>query len=306
MNLFAVLRNRLHRYLRRLTGRHRDLTASRQSMVKKKKKVTVVKNGGKRSSIITSPTTSPLTVIIALGLLLFLLGMILLLISVTPPSGISHNHHLQQERQQQDHHLHIEPRATVDQDHQPRIEEAAIAEEPNHTLDSSNANANAQIESSQSEQDHQHQEENASKETNFPDVDVLALGRVTSDAERAEREAGYARHAFNTLISDRLGPRRHSLPDTRHELCKNQRYDEVLLKEYSDNRNADDDHRSELLTTSVIICFHNEHFSTLQRTVYSVLDRTPRHLLHEVILVDDHSNGNRERYEKDDNFCADN
>ena len=285
MNLFAVLRNRLHRYLRRLTGRHRDLTASRQIM---KKKVTVVNS--KRS--ITSPTTSPLTVIIALGLLLFLLGMILL-IGVTTPSG-SHNHHLQQERQRQDHHLHIEPRAS-----EPKIEEAAIAEEPNNIVDSKNANLSAQIESSQSEQDHhQHQEENASKETDFPDVDVLALGRVTSDAERAEREAGYARHAFNTLISDRLGHRRHSLPDTRHELCRGQRYDEVLLREYS-NKIGDDDHRSELLTTSVIICFHNEHFNTLQRTVYSVLDRTPRHLLHEVILVDDHSNGNRDKRERE-------
>ncbi len=256
----------------------------------------MVKNSGKRGSIITSPTTSPLTVIIALGLLLFILGMILL-IGVTTPSG-SHNHHLQQERQQQDHHLHIEPRVS-----EPNKIEGVIAEEPNHTLDSKNANPSAQIESSQSEQDHhqhKHQEENALKETDFPDVDVLALGRVTSDAERAEREAGYARHAFNTLISDRLGHRRHSLPDTRHELCKKgQRYDEVLKKNSTaDNGNGDDDHRSELLTTSVIICFHNEHFNTLQRTVYSVLDRTPRHLLHEVILVDDHSNGNRDKRER--------
>lgn len=53
--------------------------------------------------------------------------------------------------------------------------------------------------------------------------------------------------------------------------CKEKRYDKPLPY------------------TSVIVCFYNEALSTLMRTVQSVLQRTPSHILQEIILVDDSS-----------------
>ena len=60
-----------------------------------------------------------------------------------------------------------------------------------------------------------------------------------------------------------------SLPDVRHQACK--------LIEYPAN----------LPTASVIFIFKNERWSVLLRSVYSVINRSPSHLLKEVILVDD-------------------
>uniref|UniRef100_A0A4W3IJC8 Polypeptide N-acetylgalactosaminyltransferase n=1 Tax=Callorhinchus milii TaxID=7868 RepID=A0A4W3IJC8_CALMI len=75
---------------------------------------------------------------------------------------------------------------------------------------------------------------------------------------------------FNLMASDMIALNR-TLPDVRLEGCK--------TKVYQDD----------LPDTSVVIVFHNEAWSTLLRTIHSVINRSPRRVLAEVILVDDES-----------------
>ena len=60
---------------------------------------------------------------------------------------------------------------------------------------------------------------------------------------------------------------------------------------------------SDLPTASVIFIFKNERWSPVLRSVYSVLHRSPRHLLKEIILVDDQSDIEEMRQPLDD-YCA--
>ncbi len=78
---------------------------------------------------------------------------------------------------------------------------------------------------------------------------------------------------FNLLASDRI-PLNRSLPDVRKPSCKTKNYDKAAA----------------LPSASVVIVFHNEAWSTLMRTIRSVIDRTPKEILDEIILVDDFSN----------------
>ncbi|XP_018562794.1 polypeptide N-acetylgalactosaminyltransferase 1 [Anoplophora glabripennis] len=76
---------------------------------------------------------------------------------------------------------------------------------------------------------------------------------------------------FNLMASDKI-PLNRSLPDFRRKRCT------TLFKDYSSYPK-----------TSIIIVFHNEAWSTLLRTVWSVINRSPDGLVEEIILVDDAS-----------------
>ncbi|XP_059053375.1 putative polypeptide N-acetylgalactosaminyltransferase 9 isoform X2 [Achroia grisella] len=99
---------------------------------------------------------------------------------------------------------------------------------------------------------------------------VVLPKNISEDTKLAVSE-GWKKNAFNQYVSDLISIRR-KLPDPRDEWCKQPgRYLEDLPQ------------------TSVVICFHNEAWSVLLRTVHSVLDRSPPHLIKEIVLVDDFS-----------------
>lgn len=76
---------------------------------------------------------------------------------------------------------------------------------------------------------------------------------------------------FNLMVSDII-PVNRTLPDVRKLSCKEKKYSDFKLQD-----------------VSVIIVFHNEAWSTLLRTVHSIIQRSPKRLLKEIILVDDAS-----------------
>jgi len=88
--------------------------------------------------------------------------------------------------------------------------------------------------------------------------------------QKTEEERLKGVYGFNQLISDEMTLNR-TVPDLREEECQYW------------------DYPTELPKASVIMVFHNEGWSTLFRTVNSVLNRSPPQFLEEVLLVDDKS-----------------
>ncbi|XP_061627909.1 N-acetylgalactosaminyltransferase 7 isoform X6 [Phyllopteryx taeniolatus] len=84
-------------------------------------------------------------------------------------------------------------------------------------------------------------------------------------------QASIKEFGFNMVASDMISLDR-TISDIRHEECKYWHYDDRLL------------------TSSVVIVFHNEGWSTLMRTIHSVIKRTPRKYLAEIVMIDDFSN----------------
>ncbi|CAF3602490.1 unnamed protein product [Rotaria sp. Silwood1] len=148
----------------------------------------------------------------------------------------------------------------VDQDHPP--EERAKAIEQAHQM-----NAQVQVVAPEMKNEHNNPKLGGPGEMgNAVRIDKDKL----SKEEKQKYDDGWKNNAFNQYVSDMISLRR-TLADIRDPECKK--------VEFHPN----------LPDTSVIIIFHNEARSTLLRTVYSVLDRSPAHLLKEIILVDDFS-----------------
>lgn len=119
------------------------------------------------------------------------------------------------------------------------------------------------------------------------EYDLCSLLRVDypDPVTKKKIEEGKQKHAFNEVIyphkfvvthnlyfsqyvSSLISVQR-SLPDQRDPWCKTE---EAVLP------------LDKLPETSIIICFHNEAWSTLLRTVHSVLDRSPMSLVLQIIL----------------------
>uniref|UniRef100_A0AAQ4PEN4 Polypeptide N-acetylgalactosaminyltransferase n=1 Tax=Gasterosteus aculeatus aculeatus TaxID=481459 RepID=A0AAQ4PEN4_GASAC len=92
---------------------------------------------------------------------------------------------------------------------------------------------------------------------------------IPKDSQEKMKEL-FKINQFNLMASDMIALNR-SLPDVRLDGCKTKLYPD------------------ELPNTSIVIVFHNEAWSTLLRTVHSVIQRSPRQLLVEIVLVDDAS-----------------
>ncbi|XP_051865526.1 polypeptide N-acetylgalactosaminyltransferase 6-like isoform X2 [Pristis pectinata] len=112
------------------------------------------------------------------------------------------------------------------------------------------------------------------EDPNAPGADAKAFHTDNlSPEQQKEKERGFEKHCFNAYASDRISLHRSLGPDTRPPECIEQRFRRC----------------PPLPSTSVIIVFHNEAWSTLLRTVYSVMHTSPAILLKEILLVDDAS-----------------
>uniref|UniRef100_A0A1I7XB06 Glyco_trans_2-like domain-containing protein n=1 Tax=Heterorhabditis bacteriophora TaxID=37862 RepID=A0A1I7XB06_HETBA len=99
-----------------------------------------------------------------------------------------------------------------------------------------------------------------------------------SKEEELLADESFMINQFNLYASDRISINR-SIPDIRKQSCREKKYPDL--------------HRitapSSLPTTSIIIVYHNEAYSSLLRTITSIISRSPHKVLQEIILVDDFS-----------------
>lgn len=98
-------------------------------------------------------------------------------------------------------------------------------------------------------------------------------GNSLPEEEQKEAEGLFQIYGYNAFLSNQL-PLDRKLPDTRDHRC--------LTKKYP----------KDLPTISVVLIYINEALSVIKRAIRSIITNTPKHLLKEIILVDDHSTYN--------------
>ncbi|KAH9520419.1 Polypeptide N-acetylgalactosaminyltransferase 11, partial [Bulinus truncatus] len=111
------------------------------------------------------------------------------------------------------------------------------------------------------------------KETLLPEyseLNVYDLCMLKNKDEERKKLAGFHQHGFNEFASEKVGLLRE-VPDVRHTACREKVY------------------KTSMPSVSIVMCFYNEAWSTLLRSIHSLMMRTPEHLLHEIILIDDNS-----------------
>ncbi|XP_075998247.1 putative polypeptide N-acetylgalactosaminyltransferase 8 [Genypterus blacodes] len=123
----------------------------------------------------------------------------------------------------------------------------------------------------QLEADGKNQKEAPKKKKLFPKSYLFRTwGEDLSEEEQIQAEALFQKYGYNTFLSDRL-PLDRVLQDTRDPRC--------LKKTYP----------KDLPTIGVVLIYLNEALSILKRAMRSIIDRTPKYLLKEIIMVDDAS-----------------
>ncbi|XP_056313441.1 polypeptide N-acetylgalactosaminyltransferase 9 [Danio aesculapii] len=93
---------------------------------------------------------------------------------------------------------------------------------------------------------------------------------ATLGEDSRETEGRFEEYGYNAQLSDRISLDRN-IPDYRPKKCKQLTYSDDLPQ------------------ISVVFIFVNEALSVILRSVHSVVNHTPAHLLKEIILVDDNS-----------------
>ncbi|XP_077165989.1 putative polypeptide N-acetylgalactosaminyltransferase 8 [Paroedura picta] len=103
----------------------------------------------------------------------------------------------------------------------------------------------------------------------FPDSSLFKRwGDNLSEDEQVKAQALFEQYGYNVYLSNLL-PLDRSLKATRPSRCLEKKYPQ------------------DLPTISVVLIFLNEATSVILRAITSIINRTPPHLLKEIVLVDD-------------------